>query len=79
MRNPITIDPHDSEGIYVMLCDGPRQGPIVLETEGEDSSREKAEERAGKCSWVHRYTICRLVPVSGNSLLPLDMERMQRK
>lgn len=76
----VSINLFDDEGIYVVIAEGRMQGPIIMETEGEDSSRQAAEDRARSAqNWIVRHCICRLVPVEGNMLLPKDMERMQRK
>lgn len=78
MTDEISISKFEDEGIYVLMAEGASQGPIILETEGPYSSREAAQARLRKMSWITRYCVCRVVPVSGNELLPLDMERMQK-
>lgn len=74
----VTIDKYDREGVFVVMAEGRSQGPIVMETEGANSSYEAAEERLAAITWPHRYCICRVIPISGNELLSLDMQRMQK-
>lgn len=74
----ITIDTYDRDGAYVVVAEWAGQAPIVMETEGDQSSYEAAQERARKMSHVHRYSICRLVPVAGNDLVVRDLERLQK-
>lgn len=71
------IDTWDREGVFVLVAEGASQPPIVLETEGEFSSYEAAQERARTGPFKTRTCVCRLVPVSGNELVVLDMQRMQ--
>jgi len=80
MRNSITIHPHDDEGLFGLIIEGPGQAPFLIEMEGVDSSRASAEAAAEKilAGRSIRYCIVRLVPVAGNELLPLDMQRMQK-
>lgn len=80
MRREVTISKYDREGCFVAVIETPTQGPIVLETEGEDSSFAAAQDRAVKAMGGQplRWCVCRLVPVSGNELLPLDLQRMQK-
>ena len=80
MNSEITLDKYDREGVFVLMIETASQAPIILETEGDQSSFDKTEERirlafGGK---PLRYCICRLVPVAGNELLPIDMQRMQK-
>ena len=80
MINQITIDRYDDEGLFGVIVEGRTQSPILLEAEGINTSFEAAEAMA-KRIWAGgtlRYCIVRLVPVAGNELLPLDMQRMQK-
>lgn len=72
-----TIDIYDTNGVFVVLAEGQTQSPIVMETEGDNSTFDAAQDRAKKGQWALRTCVCRLVPVSGNELLYLDMIRMQ--
>jgi hypothetical protein len=72
------IDTYDTEGVFVVIAEGRNQAPIILETEGEDSSFDAAQKRAKSGHWL-RVCVCRVVPVSSNELLALDMIRMQPK
>ncbi|MBK8772923.1 MAG: hypothetical protein IPM06_21170 [Rhizobiales bacterium] len=77
----ITIDTHDRrhEGAYVLVTEWSGQAPIIMETEGCDSSVASCRERAGKLTREQqRWCIARLVPVEGNELLILDLERLQQ-
>ncbi len=79
----ITIDTYDrrEEGAYAVLIESYGQAPILLETEGCDSSFEQAVERRNRCTiggQTRRWCIVRLVPVEGNELLLLDFERLQK-
>lgn len=74
-----TINTHDSEGVFVLMVEGRNQGPMILETEGEFSSYAEAQKRAETMKYWSRVAICRVIPVSGNELLALDMVRMQPK
>lgn len=78
-RSTKTINVYDDEGIFVLMVDGSKQGPMILETEGEFSSRSAAEHRMRTIPWAQRVCVGRVVPVSGNELLALDMVRMQPK
>lgn len=80
MTSEITIDKYDRDGAFVVIIETAGQGPIVLETEGEDSGYAAAEARARNALGGRplRFCICRLVPVAGNELLPLDLQRMQK-
>ena len=78
MNKPITIDPYDDDGVFVIVAEWRDQGPIVMETEGPQSSREEACTRMAKMPHITRACICSLVPVRGNELLILDMKRMQK-
>lgn len=72
-----TIDAYDRNGVFVLMCEGDMQAPIILETEGEFSSYDAAKARRAKITWVRRICICRVVPIEGNELLALDMIRLQ--
>jgi hypothetical protein len=76
----VTIDKYDRDGCFVAVVEMPGQAPIVLETEGADTSYERAIERARKAlgGTSIRFCVCRLVPVAGNELLPIDLKRMQK-
>lgn len=76
----ITVDKYDREGVFVVVIETASQGPIALETEGEHSSFEEAQARASRAMGGApvRFCICRLVPVSANELVILDMKRMQK-
>lgn len=65
-------------GAYVVVAEWRGQGPIVMETEGQQSSRDGARQRVLGNNQLHRYCICRLVPVEGNELVLKDLERLQR-
>lgn len=80
MSTEITIDKFEREGVFVGVVEGASQAPIVLETEGEDTTYDKALERAELAfgSQSRRWCVCRLTPVSGNELLYLDLQRMQK-
>lgn len=82
MRGPnITISRHSDQGVYGVVIETPSQAPILLETEGCDSSREAALARSRRAfgSQPNRWCVVRLVPVDGNELLLLDMQRLQPK
>lgn len=70
------IDIYDTEGVFVVIAEGRNQAPIILETEGGGSSFDAAQKRTKHSQWF-RVCVCRLVPVSGNELVVLDMQRMQ--
>lgn len=80
MNRELVVDRFDREGVFVAVIEADNQAPIVLEAEGEDTSYERAEERARKSFGGRqlRWCVCRLVPVAGNELLPLDLQRMQK-
>lgn len=80
MSREVTVDRFDRTGVFVAVIEAANQAPIVLETEGEDTSYDRASERAMKAfgGGNLRWCICRLVPVAGNELLPLDLQRMQK-
>ncbi|HCI98493.1 hypothetical protein [Sulfitobacter pontiacus] len=71
-----TVDTYDTEGLFVTIVEGKNQAPMILETEGNFSSFDQAQERIKRGHWL-RACVCRVVPVSGNELLALDMLRMQ--
>jgi hypothetical protein len=80
MNREVTVDKYDRAGVFVTVIETASQGPIVLETEGEDTSYQAAHDRAQKAlgQTCLRWCVCRLVPVSGNELLPIDLQRMQK-
>lgn len=71
------ISIYDTEGVFVIMVEGRNQGPMILKTEGEFSSRDAAMKRMQEMKGWHRVAMCRVIPVSGNELLALDMMRMQ--
>lgn len=79
----ITIDTYyqREEGAYALVTEGPGQAPILMETEGCDTSFQscrKRLDRMAKSGNAQRWCIVRLVPVEGNELLVLDLERLQQ-
>lgn len=80
MSSDVTICKYDRDGIFVAVIETASQAPIILETEGDQSGYDAAMGRVSKAfgGKPHRYCICRLVPVAGNELLPIDMQRMQK-
>lgn len=78
-----TVDHWSSEGVFGLVIETSNQAPILMETEGDQSSREDARARALNGSalggQVRRWCVVRLVPVDGNELLLLDMQRLQKK
>jgi hypothetical protein len=79
----ITIDRWEkyNGGAYGVVYEAPGQAPILWEAEGCDTSFAACSKRAGE--WVKqgrigRWCIVRLVPVDGNELLLLDLERLQQ-
>ena len=73
----IKFSKYDDGGVFVIMAEGSTQGPIILEVEGEFTSYQSALDRSRKSHWI-RTCICRVIPVSGNELLALDMERIQK-
>lgn len=77
----ITIDTYArrEEGAYGLIIETRNQAPILLESEGCDSSfaatLARTERSLGQSP--SRWCIVRLVPVEGNELLALDFERLQ--
>lgn len=71
------------EGAYVVITETDGQAPIVMETEGADTSLASCMERVNRMRGgafggpQRRWCIARLVPVEGNELLVLDLERLQ--
>lgn len=79
----IAIDRYgkDDSGAYGLVVEFPGQAPILLEKEGSDSSYRSCLEQIQRFHSNHqtlRYCIVRLVPVGGNELLLLDLERLQK-
>lgn len=69
------------EGAYVVIAEWPGQAPIVMEAEGCDTSLSSCMERVKRMQangQAGRWCIARLVPVEGNELLVLDLERLQQ-
>lgn len=69
------------EGAYVVITEWPDQAPIVMETEGCDTSLASCTQRVNKLrsnGQATRWCIARLVPIEGNELLVLDLERLQQ-
>lgn len=79
----ITIDrwARRDEGAYVVVAEWSGQAPIVMEAEGCETSYLSCQERVQRMQKQHhgitRFCIARLVPVEGNELLTLDLERLQ--
>lgn len=78
----ITIDTYArrEEGAYALVTESPGQAPILMETEGCDTSFQSCMrrlDRMAKAGHAQRWCIVRLVPVDGNELLLLDLERLQ--
>lgn len=69
---------YEDDGVFVIVAEGAGQGPIIMETEGADTSRDSAMDRVGSVPWAHRYCVARLTFVSGNELLFHDIKRMQK-
>jgi hypothetical protein len=79
----ITIDTYArrDEGAYVVVFEHAGQAPIVLEAEGCDTSFNSCMDRVERMRGngrAARWCIARLVPVDGNELLILDLERLQQ-
>lgn len=77
----ITIDTHDHDGAFGVVAEWRTQGPILMEAEGPKTGRKAAEDLQAhlhKNGNVLRTCIVRLVPVEGNELLFLDLQRMQK-
>lgn len=64
--------------VYGVIAEFPSQGPILMESEGPWSSEEAARERTYKLKGAIRTAVVRLTYASGNELLLLDMQRMQK-
>lgn len=80
-----TAAARDDGGLFVVMIEGQNQAPIIMETEGYDSGERAAFDRLQRLlrnntigGAAIRGCVCRLTPVSGNMLLPLDMQRMQK-
>lgn len=68
-------------GVFGVLAEFGMQAPILMETEGPDSTYEAASERA-KRALSHgaiRACVVRLVFEDGNASVFREMERMQTK
>lgn len=80
-RREITVSRYDNEGVFGLVIETESQAPILLETEGDQSSREAAMGRVKQAFGGRplRWCLVRLVPVCGNELLLLDMQRLQIK
>ena len=80
MKREVKIDTYDREGVFGLVVEGANQAPILMEAEGDQSSYQYAMERATHAlGRPVRWCVVRLVPVSGNELLLLDMQRLQPK
>lgn len=81
MQREVKISKYDRDGVFGVVVETESQAPILLETEGDQSSIGYAEDRVKKAFGGRplRWCIVRLVPVSGNELLLLDMQRLQLK
>lgn len=67
------------EDLFAVVAEWADQGPILMETEGGDSSYAAAEERLHKIRAQRgflRACIVRLVYERGNALVLHDMKRM---
>lgn len=69
--------PGSDPGAFVLIFETDNQAPMVMETEGEDSSYEGARKRLEKFKPL-RWCVARLTYEAGNSLLLLDLQRMQK-
>lgn len=80
-RRETTISHYDNKGAFGIVIETESQGPILLETEGDQSSRDAAMARVKSAFGGRplRWCLVRLVPVCGNELLLLDMQRLQSK
>ena len=70
----------DVTEVFAVVAEWKNQGPILMETEGPQSSYAKARERSdmiGRQSHILRTAIVRLEYVDGNELLIHDLKRMQ--
>ncbi len=68
----------DHTGCYVIVAEWNNQAPIVMETEGRQSSYAAARERMNKGPGRNsRSCIARLTYVDGNELVLLDLKRLQ--
>ncbi len=68
------------EGAYVVIAEWGGQAPIVMEAEGCDTSMASCLERVKRIQGQQghvRWCIARLIPIDGNELLALDLERLQ--
>lgn len=69
------------EGAYVVIFENDNQAPIIMEAEGCDTSLASCMERVQRLRAQRgfgRWCIARLIPVEGNELLVLDLERLQQ-
>lgn len=80
-RRETTVSHYDNDGVFGLVIETAGQAPILLETEGDQSSREAAMGRVTQAFGGKplRWCLVRLVPVCGNELLLLDMQRLQIK
>lgn len=80
-RRETTVSHYDNDGVFGLVIETESQAPILLETEGDQSSREAAMGRVKQAFGGRplRWCLVRLVPVCGNELLLLDMQRLQIK
>lgn len=72
------------EGVYAVIYEGKTQGPILMETEAQDSSYEAAcarREKLRACPDTIRVCVVKVAPVErycdGNSALLPMMKVMQ--
>lgn len=72
---------YDDTGCFGVVIESAGQAPILLESEGADTTFDAAMARAKKVQTVGgpavRYCVVRLVPVAGNELLLADLQRSQ--
>lgn len=80
-RRETTVSHYDDQGVFGLVIETDNQAPILLETEGDHSSRRAALDRVRRVMGGRalRWCLVRLVPVEGNELLLLDMQRLQPK
>lgn len=81
MKREVKIDTYDRNGVFGLVVECANQAPILMEAEGDQSSYQYAMERSTRALGGRpvRWCVVRLVPVIGNELLLLDMQRLQPK
>lgn len=72
----------DGKGVYAVVAESKGEGPLLMETVGQSSSRAAALQRMRTLMAEHRViraAVVRLEPTTdGNELLLIDMKRMQK-